>query len=326
MPAGLGGGGAVGLALETVMGTYVAPTVWCPILSEGLRYTSDNYYSPQLRQQTIVSDVKLSYYHTEGDIRMEVDPNFIPYWLFASRHTPSFASGVYSFVPSSAGAASTAASGMVPRTLSITIIRNGVTFGYAGCVVNTWEFTVDNGVLIANMGVLGLSEATQTPGTPAWVDPVLYGADAHQVFLDASGTSPTFATVNVDFNGFTANLNYNATPQNRIRSDRSASYIAYGETEATITSELDFLDKTIYDARKAGSTQAIKFHSLNGGNTFALATNAFELVFRRVAYDMYEVGLGGMGDLIMANFTGRDIGIAGAAAYTIRAKSPVVIS
>jgi hypothetical protein len=39
---GLGGGGSVGLAFETTMGTYIAPTIFVPIISESLEYTAEH--------------------------------------------------------------------------------------------------------------------------------------------------------------------------------------------------------------------------------------------------------------------------------------------
>src|SRR5688572_19590286 len=123
MPAGLGGGGWLAISLEAVMGTYQPPTtagtVWVPILEESLRYTEDKYYSPQIRQQTIVSSVEQSFYHVEGDVRLEIDPNFDPYFMHCSRHsitkTGASAPFTYKYVPSQAGSASSAASGNVPR-------------------------------------------------------------------------------------------------------------------------------------------------------------------------------------------------------------------
>src|SRR3954463_11397833 len=115
------------------MGTYLPPTtagtVWVPILSEDFRYREDKYFSPQIRQQTMVSDVAQAPYSVSGDIRMEADPQFLPYFLHCSRHlitkTGSSAPWVYAYTPGSQGSASTAASGNVARTASITIVRNG---------------------------------------------------------------------------------------------------------------------------------------------------------------------------------------------------------
>ena len=330
MPAGLGGGGKVGIAFETTMGTYVAPTIFVPILNESLAYTEEKYYSEQIRQQTIVSDNKQGFYHVEGDIELEVDATHMPYWLYASRHSivkTGAGPYVYTFTPSSAGSASTAASGAVARTLSITIVRNSVVFGYTGCVVGNWEFVLgDDGVLRCTMGILGLAEAVQSAPSPSWSAPDLLGAAAHAVYLAASAASPTFTTPDTGFNGFTFRANYNAEAQNRINQARSAAYISFGITEAEIESELDFLNRTDYDNMVANTTRAIKLESANGGATFAAGTSGIKLQGNKVSYDSYTIGLEGMGDLIMAGFTGRCVGITGGSAYQIECKSPANIS
>lgn len=329
MPPGLGGGGSVGIAFETVMGTYVAPTVYVPILDEDFIYTESKYYSEQIRQQSIVSDVKSSYYHIEGPINMEADPRFLPYFLYASRHSIAKTGAgpyEYTFVPSSAGSATTAASGTVPRTLSITIVRSDVVFGYTGCVIGNFEFSVEDGILMCNMEALGLAEAVQANPTETWVASDLMGADAHRIYLAASAAVPTFGAIDVNFNGFTFRANHNAEAQNRIHAQRSASYISYGITEAEIESELDFIDRTDYDNMVANTTRAIKLESTNGGANFAASTSAVALQGNRVSYDAYEPNLEGMGDLVMADFTGRIIGIAGGDAYSIKIKSPTNIA
>lgn len=329
MPAGLGGGGSVGIALETVMGTYVPPTVFVPIMDEDFIYTESKYYSEQIRQTSIVSDVKSSYYHIEGPINMEADPRFLPYFLYCSRHSIAKTGAgpyEYTFVPSSAGGASTAASGAVPRTMSVTVVRNEVVFGYTGCVIGSFEFTIEDGIMLCNMEALGLAEATQANPTETWVASDLLGADAHRIYLAASAAAPTFGAIDVNFNGFTFRANHNAEAQNRIHAQRSASYISYGITEAEIESELDFIDRIDYDNMVANTTRAIKLESTNGGATYAAATSAVALQGNRVSYDAYDPNLEGMGDLIMADFTGRIIGIAGGDAYTIKIKSPTNIT
>ena len=329
MPAGLGGGGKVGLAFETVMGTYVPPTIFVPVLSESLVYREEKYYSEQIRQQTMVSDVKPGYYHVEGDIEMEVDPTNHPYWLYASRHTPvktGTTPAVYTFTPSTAGSASTAAGASTPKTLSITIVRNNVVFGYTGCVVGNFEYTIEDAVLRCTMTVLGLAEAVQAAPSPTWAVADLLGADAHNVFVAASAVSPTWGTAVDGFNGFTFRANHNAEAQNRINAERSASYISFGITEGEIESELDFIDRTDYDNFVNNVQRAIKLESANGGATFAAGTSGIQLIGNRVSYDTYDIALEGMGDLIMAGFTGRMVGITGGSAYQIVVKSPATIT
>lgn len=335
MPPGLGGGGYVAFKHEATMGTYLDPstagTVFIPILSENLQYQEDKYYSEQIRQSTIVSDVKQSYYHAAGDIVMEVDSSFIPYLLYCGRYTitktgttPNF---TYKFVPSSAGSATTAASGAAERTASITVVRSGVGFGYAGCVLTGGEFTIDNGVLRYTAHIMGLSEATPSGlGTPTWVAPKLLGANAHSVYVAASGVTPTFSTASTDFNGFTFSDNFNGAAQNRIVAARSATYISFGITEGTYNTELDFTSKTEYDNFKNATTRALKLESIGDGALFSASLDAVQIQMNRTAYDSYEVPLAGMGDLIMATVTGRVLGQAGGDAYAITVKSTADIT
>src|SRR6266496_1991634 len=318
MPVDIAGNGAVWIGIETTYGTGVDPTasgvgVWCPIISESLAYTEDKYYSPQIRQSAIVSDVKQSYYHVEGDIVLEVDSNHLPYFLYASRHTVTKTGAgpyTYSAVPTNVGATYPGGSA---KGLSIYVLRAGVGFLYTGCVVNNWEFTIENGVLRATLGILGLSEVDPASSSPttSWVDPLLFGANAHTIYVDAAGLTPAFASADSTFNGFTWRANYNGSAQNRIVPTRSATYIAYGETEATYETELDFVSKTEYTNMKNNTLRAIRLASLNGGASLGAATNGVQITTYRSNYDVYQVGLSGIGDLIMARVTGRQIGIAG---------------
>jgi len=176
------------------------------------------------------------------------------------------------------------------------------------------------------MSVLGLAEAVQSAPSPTWPAADLLGADAHRVYLAASAAVPTFGAVDNNFNGFTFRMNYNAEAQNRIRADRQASYISFGITEAEIESELDFLDRTDYDNFVNNVQRAIKLESVNGGATYAAATSGVVLQGNRVSYDSYDIALEGMGDLIMAGFTGQMVGIAAGNAYEVQVKSPADIT
>lgn len=336
MPAGLGGSGWLAICLETTMGTYLPPTtagtLWVPILDESFVYTEDKYFSPQIRQQTIVSDAEQSFYHIEGDIHMEVDPAFLPYFLYCSRHiitkdTVTHAPQIiYKFAPSSAGAASTG-SGTNPRTASITIVRNGVGFGYAGCVMGGYEFTIDNGVLLVTFNAFGLSEATPGAlGTPAWINPNLFGAAAHAVYVDNAGTAPAFATPDLNFNGYTFTNTFNPSAQNRLTPSRAATYISYGETEATYSTELDFITKTEYNNMVSNAARAVRLETIKGGANWTAATSGVRIDVNNSVYNTYTVNLSGMADLIMATVEGRALGIAGGDAYSIAVMSTASIT
>lgn len=332
MPAGLGGGGAVHIALETTMGEFVPPSndgVWVPITSEDFVYNEDKYYSPQIRQQTIVSSVEQSYYHIGGTLGFEVDVNYAPYFMVCSRHNIEEAGGVLRVSPGSQGSAVGGGAGTQPRTLSITIFRNNKGFGYAGCVVSTWEETIDNGVLKWSLGMLGLSETDtddlDTFDVP-WLDPSLFGAAAHAILIDEADPDPAFADdPTVDFNGWTFRSDFNGAPQNRIVRARSASYISFGETNANYETELDFQNKDDYTSMKDNVTRAIRKESIkmNDGTAptdWASCDEGMRTQVNRTSFDNYTVALGGMGDLIMARVTGRAIGISAGDAYSIECK------
>jgi len=332
--ADIGANNAIWVGIETVYGTAVDPTaagvgVWMPILDEALIYTETKYYSPQIRQQAMYSSVVPAPYHVEGPIHFEVDVNYLPYLLYASRHTVT-KSGVgpyiYTAVPTAQGATYPGGTG---KGVSICIIRNGVGFLYSGCVFSQFSFTITGGVLECTATVLGLAEAnTAAAATPSWIDASLFGADAHSIFVDAAGLAPAFATLSVAFNGYTNDINHNASAENRIQPSRAANYIKYGMTDVTLTTELDFLDKTEYNNFKVDTLRSIKLESNKAGgvgSTFAAATEAVRITNYRTAYDTYTVDTKGMADLVSAAVTMRALAIAGGNGYTIECKSPVNI-
>ena len=327
MAPGIGATGFIGIAPETTMGTYVAPTTYVPVLRDTLKYTESKYYSPQLRQQVIDAEVKPGYYHIEGDIEMEVDTNVFLYFLYASRHAIAKTGAgpyVYTFTPTTAGSTSTG-TGLNQRTLSITAVRNGIVFGFTGMTVSQYEFTIDAGVLKCTLSMVGLGEAVQTLPTATWIAADLLGADSHNVFLGPSGVTPTF-TQDVNFNGFTFSINHNAEAQNRIKSQRSANYVKFGKTDLEIRSQLDFVSRTDYDAMVASTTKAIKLESTVGGGAYSAATDGISLQANRVAYDTYDIAVESIEDIIMADFVGHGLVQVGGDAYAIGVKSAVNIT
>ncbi len=341
--ADIGASGSVWAALESTYGTVKDPSVstnemdghYVPILSETLAYTEpDRYYSEQIRHEAIASDVKPSYYHVAGDIVMECDAQYLPIFLAASRHktlqTGTGANQLYTITPSKTGATYP---GGAALGLSIAVIRNNVGFVYSGCVVTQAAFTLNNGIGQITLSILGLAETPMNnigALNPTFADPKLFGADAHAIYVDASGTSPAFAAPDATFNGYTFTINHNGEPQNRVIRERSASYIKYGITEPSFDTELDFLSRTEYDHYKAADFKAYRFESVipgGAGSTWAAATQAYRITCYKAFYATYEIGLSGMGDLVMARTTGRVLGgLAGVDGYKIEIKSPTDLS
>lgn len=334
--ADIGAHGWLWCAIETTYGTPIDPSpsppaagIFVPILSETLMYTEpDRYYSEQIRNETMHSDVKQSYYHVEGDIVMEVDARYMPYFMTASRHTISKTGAAtpwtYTAVPAGQG---TTYPGGTAKGLSIGIVRDNVGFVYSGCVVNQYAFTIENGVLRVTMSMLGLAEQAMAGAipTPTFSAPVLFGADAHGIYVAAAGTAPTFTTFDTTFNGYTNTINHNAEPQNRITRARSASYIKYGITEVSYDTELDFTSRAEYDNFVNLNKRAIRFESIVPGGvagTYAAATSAFRITNYNTVYNTYETSLSGMADLVMATVNGRAIAIAGGTGYKLECISP----
>ena len=334
--ADIGANNAVWVGLETTYGTPVDPSaagvgVWMPILDEALIYQETKYYSPQIRQQAMASSVVPAPYHVEGPIHFEVDANYMPYLLYASRHavtkTGATAPYTYSAVPVGNGATYP---GGTARGMTIVVVRNGVTFMYSGCVVTQYSFTLNTGVLECTATVIGLAEANTTGAvTPTWIDAELFGADAHQIAVDTAGLTPAFSTPSVNFDGWTLDINHNGLAQNRITPSRAATFVKYGETDVTITTTLDFLDKTEYNNFKNSTLRAIQLTSTRPGGTgatFTAATEAVRFTQYRTAYDAYTVDTSAIADLVSAAVTMRALTISGGSGYKIECKSPANVS
>jgi hypothetical protein len=308
MPAGLGAGGAIGVALETAAapGTWVTPAIWVPVLNENINYTEARYFSEAIRQQTIDQAAKRGYYHVEGTLGLELDTRTLPYFLHASRmgvvKTGAATPWTYNYSPAS-GATIPATN----RTLSITLLRNQTWFAYTGCVVTNFDITINNGILEFNPTIMGTTDVaagviTPTP-TPAWTPAQILGAEAHSIAVGdgallspvAGVTAMASATVDQTFNGFTFTSNDNGAAQNRINQSRGAAYISFGKTEASVTTQLDFANRTDYDHFENADSKRLQFISSNGASD-KVVINIYNSVF-----ESYGVHLGAMADLVMAD-------------------------
>lgn len=328
MSVGVGGQGFVGIAVETTPGTYVAPTTYVPIISESFQYTEDRYISPAIRKSTIANDVKQNFYHAEGDIDMEVDTSTIVYFLHCTRTSVvKTGAGPYNYVYTPSGGASAGPNGnnATTKTLSVTIVRNLQVFKYVGCVVGSFNFRVENGILMATFTMMGLGEVsinTDTPPTPTFTTPDLLGAAAHTVSLAPVVTSPTVPTwvVSTNFQTYQFNVNDNGAAQNRINSSRQAAFISFGETEATISATRDFEVRADYDNFVATNFQAFQLKSSNGVND-NITFNTY-----RGAYTAFPISLPGIGELVVAAAEVRQVNNGSRLAYDITVNSPTSIT
>src|ERR1700712_2562342 len=123
---GTGAQGFMGIALETTPGTYQAPTLYVPIESEGLNYMQDTVWRRPIRQSADIIGAVDGNSRVEGDISGEAFEDVVATFLRAARTTFTKAGTTPNFTYTIVGSPNA-----VPaKTLSITVIRNGIPFGY----------------------------------------------------------------------------------------------------------------------------------------------------------------------------------------------------
>lgn len=288
MAVGIGASGIVGVAQEVTSGTYLAPTKFIPILSESLKYQQDTVWRRPIRNALGILGAVAGNVHIEGDIEMEVLTDCVPYFMYAA-HATVVKTGVgpyvYTFKASQAA--------LPVKTLSITVVRNGVVFGYVGCTVGGFEFTIDDGMLKFTAHILGLNEAVQSAPTATWPVSVPFGAGSYNVQI------PTSTQV-FDMDTFTFASDDSASAEYRLKSAgaRGAQFIRFGENTVTLECERDFENRTQYDAYKALTAQSITILATLD------ASNTVSIVMPVAVADTYEVGgLAGQDELIRAQVT-----------------------
>jgi len=305
MAYGVGAGGILGVALETVSGTYVAPTKYIPFNSEGLQFQQDTNFRRAIRQSPDVTFAVPGNAHTEGDIEMDAFDDILPYFMNASRMTvvktgagPNY---VYTGTPN--------ANATPAKTMSITVVRDGIVFGYTGCVVGSFTFGIDEGTLTYTASITGADETVQSAPTPTWSTTTFFGAGQYTIEI------PTTSTV-TDVDTFEFQVEDNAEPQYRLKSTgRGANFIKFGEREVTLSLEKDFQDRTEYDAFKALTAQSITLTASKGTN------NNISIVTPVALKDTYEVNLDGQGDLVRASIEYQCLVGPSTPAYTLVCKT-----
>lgn len=281
-------------------GTYTAPTKFFPINNESLVFDQATNWRRPIRQSVDILGAVAGNVHINGDIEMEALEDVVPYFLLASRLAATkVITGsdiAYAFDPTP---------NATPEvSLSLTVVRNGIVFGYTGCVTSQFSFTPSDGMLMFNVSMLGSDETVQALPVAVWPTTVPFGAGQYE--MNIAGTQ-VFDTDTFEFT-----VNDNAEPQFRLKdTGRGAQFIKFGERECTLSVERDFLNRTDYDAFKALTAQIIFVRAEKS------ATNYIQLNAPVAVKNTYEVGLSGQGDLVRGSIEYQNVINASGNSYTI---------
>jgi len=285
-------------------GVYVAPTKFVPFMSESLTSTQATIWRRPIRQSADIIGAVPGNFNVAGDISIEGMEDCMIYFLFGSRMsivktgTTNF---TYTCTPT--------ANAIPASTLSITVVRNGIVFGFVGCVVSSQTFTQQDGIFMQNMTIIGRDEAVQTLPTPTWPTTVPFGAGQYSIEI------PT-ATPVLDTDSFEFTIDDAAEAMFRLKNPtRGAQFIKYGERSLKMTLERDFDTRTDFDAFKALTGQDITITATKGAN------NSISLNAPVSIKDTYEVQNSGQGDLVRAAIAYNGVINASGVSYTITLKS-----
>ena len=289
MTVGVGASGFIGTATETTGGTYVAPTIYHIIRGETLSFKRQPIKRRPLRGIADVAGMLAGDSHVEGTITIEVTPDNLVHLLFHARGAvvkSGVGPYVYTFTPNHLA---------VPaKTMSITVVRNGIVFGYVGCVISSMKFSIDEGVLVCEFGIVGTDEASQSLPTPTHVttDPFSTGNFKLEI--------PT-ATQVYDADTFEFSVDDQAEPQFRLQDGgvTKARFVKYGERSVTASIERDFESRSDFDAYKALTAQSIQLDAIK-----TALTQEVKITMPAAIKSEYEItGLTGQAELIRANVT-----------------------
>lgn len=269
----------------TIAGTYVAPQKYIPFMSESLTSVQSTIWRRPIRQSADIIGAVAGNFNVEGDISIEAMEDCVIYFMYGSRlsivKTGSAPNYTYTCTPT--------ANAIPLNTLSITVVRNNIVFGFVGCVVGSYTFTVEDGIMMYNASIIGQDEAVQSTPTPTWPTTVPFGAGQYSIEI------PTGSPV-LDTDTFEWTTEDNAEAQFRLKSTgRGAQFIKYGERSVTLNLERDFDSRTDFDAFKALTSQSITITASKGAN------NSISLLAPVAIKDTYEVANSGQGDLVRAS-------------------------
>jgi len=294
MGLGVSGAGSMGLAFETVPGTYVAPTKFFPFLSESLEFQPGNIYRRPIRQSIDQIGMVPGNVNVTGSVSVEALDDVIVYFLYAMRmgivKTGTTPNWVYTCTPTSVAAFPT-------RTLSLTVVRNGIVFGYVGCIVSKLTLSIQNDLLQMDLDIIGQNEATLSLPAPTFANSVPIGPGQWNVGI------PTGTQI-FDLDTFSFSIDEAGSPAYRLKNTganagRGAQFVQMGERTVGMTASRDFLDKTDYGLFQAGTPQSITILGTANGS----ANNSIQFLTGATFKDAMQVVMGAQGDVVRANLT-----------------------
>lgn len=285
MTQGIGAAGVLGVGLESSIGTYVAPDKYVPFYSESLKYEQDTQYRRPVRATPSVVGATPGNATVGGDISMGALTDCMIYFLHCARASVNKTGAgpyTYAYTPS--------ALGVPTQTCSITIVRNGVVFGYTGCCVSQFVISIgSDGKMMFNVTVTGLDEAVQSSPTATWPTTEEFGAGMYNIQIPTS--TQVFDADTIEFT-----VNDNGEGQHRLKNTgRGPQFSKWGEREVTLKTERDFESRTDYDAFKAGTSESVTATATQDSN------NEVTFVVPVANKNTYEVAIGGQADLIRAS-------------------------
>lgn len=287
MAIGVGASGFVGIAPESTPGVYVAPTKYLVLRNESLNHTQATIWRRPLRGIADIAGALSGNMHVAGTVEVEVTHDTLPHLLRAARYigvkTGASDPYEYEFTPSAVAIPS--------KTLSFTVVRNGIVFGFTGCIIGSAKYAIDSeGILIATFDVIGQDEATQSAPVPTHVTTTPFSVGEFSLEIPA-------ASAVSDADTWELTVNDNATPEFRIRTNRAAAFSRFGERTVEMSINRDFESRTDYDNYKALTAQAIKFKATKQASNREIIFDVFASI-----KDTYEiVGMSGQAELIRAN-------------------------
>lgn len=291
MGYGVGASGFVGFAAEVTPGTWVTPTVFPLLLNANMQFMQKQIQRRPLRGIADLSGMLPGDTYVAGPIKFEVTSDVLPFILRFARgtivktDTAGIAPYTYVYTPS--------AIAVPTKTASITIVRNGVVFGYTGNVVSSMAFAIEDGILTCEMQFVGMNEAVQSLPTATYTTAIPPSTGLFD--LEFAGVD------NNEADTFTLTINDNAEPQFRLQGGnlRGAVFVKYGERTTELSINRDFQTRTDFDAFKAMTAQAVDLKCVRTAASDEINFNVPTAI--KSAYEIQ--GLAGQADLIRANIS-----------------------